>query len=546
MKEKDREVEYILNLRQEAEDATKDRIEAAKELWSLFQNRQDYSKKKDWQSKVCVPKVYMAVIQAASMVKRAIMSPRKLFKLDTVHPDDEEAKSQREEIELMLKEHVRRSNFVDAYHETMVESFLVGRGITKVLWEGGLRYINVDSAECFIDPDFQAGSGKSPKYIIERKEMDLAELRDMAKRINDESEGKPFNMAEINKIEDFSDTTENYERQMRRDLSNYSSRDKRVKILEFWGDIVSKDGKSLKKNQLRVIANDKYVIRSQDNPFIHESAPYILTIPIIYPHRGVWGISLAEPVARLQYAYNNIMNLIIDNLNFSVNKVFETQDTNLINPRSLTQLYPGKIVHKHTSAPALTEVRTSGVSQDVFYTLGIAESEIQKGTAVTEFLLGTAGKTKTATEAELKTSQAQGLFDTIARDIEQNSLAPLMEMTFDLLVQFANITPALRNRYKLNVGGLSLLLAKRDQMSSIAQTLQLALQSQTIASMTDIKELYQKYLNFHNLEDVFTKGQGPNLDQQQQLQQQAREQAEKEVQGMSEEEIMAAAQKAGI
>jgi hypothetical protein len=545
---KQEEINYILELKKEAEDATRERRNAADELWNLYQNRQDYTKKKDWQSKVFVPKVFMSVEQATALVKRAIMSPRRLFKITPINPDDETAKEAQTDVDRVLKRALKESNFATSYAETMKESFIVGLGVPKLLWERGLKFVSVPTSKFYRDPDWKSGSSEPPKYDIEEKEMDLAELKDMAKRINADSGKNVYNIAEINKIkEDQRDVAKETEERVRRGLSDHNKTDKRVKVLEFWGSIVDKKNNTVKKNQLRVIANEKYRIRSQDNPFDHQKAPYLPVTPIIYPHRGAWGVSLVEPIVKMQYAFNNIINLAIDNLNFSINKVFEYQPSNLLNPKSLTQLYPGKLVAKHTSAEAVREVRTTGLSQDSFMVMELLQRETEKGTAITEFLMGTTGKSKTATEAELKTAQAQGLFDTIARDIETNSLAPLIEMCFELLIQFGIIPEELRGRYKFDVGGLSLLLVKREQLQNIKEVLALALQSQTVTSMTNIRELYSKYLNFLNLEDVLAEeGQGPNLDQQQLIEQQSREQAQKQVAGMSDDEVMAAAQQAGV
>ncbi|KKN13113.1 hypothetical protein LCGC14_1009660 [marine sediment metagenome] len=538
---KQEEIDYILQLKKEANDATFDRRLAANELWTLYQNKQNYSKKKDWQSKIFVPKIFMSVEQATAIVKRAIMSPRRLFKVNLVNPDDDVAKDAMKDVDRTLKRHLKESNFATSYAETMKEAFLVGFGVPKVLWEGGLKFVNVPTSKHFRDPDWQSGSFEPPKYDIEEKEMDLSELKDMAKRINDDAGRSVFNMTEINKIkEDQRDIEHETEERVRRGLSQHNKTDKRVIIKEFWGTIVDKKTNKVKKKQLRVVANDKWMIRSQNNPFDHQLPPYIPVVPITYPHRGAWGVSLVEPIVRMQYAYNNIMNLGIDNLNFSVNKIFEYQPSALVNPKSLTQLYPGKLVAKHTSAPAIQEVRTSGLGQDSFFVLDLLQSEMQKGTAITEFLLGTAGKSKTATEAELKTAQAQGLFDTIARDLETNSLSPLIQMSFDLLIQFKVIPEELRGRYKFDVGGLSLLLVRREQTERVERILGLALQSQTVASMTNIRELYSKYLNLLNLEDVLAEdNQGPNADQQQLIDQDAAEQAKKQVASMSDEEILA-------
>ena len=120
-------------------------------------------------------------------------------------------------------------------------------------------------------------------------------------------------------------------------------------------------------------------------------------------------------------------------------------------------------------------------------------------------------------------------------------------MSFELLVQFGEIPAELSGRYKFDVGGLSLLLVRREQIDRITQVLGLALQSQTIGSMTDIRELYSKLLNLYNLEEVLSEEQqGPNPDQQQQIQGDAQEQAQKQVAGMSDEQILAAAQELGV
>jgi hypothetical protein len=549
MSEKDqREITYILNQKDAAYNATFERREAAYELWQLYQNRQDYGNKKEWQSKIFVPKVFMSIEQATSVVKRAILQPRRLFKLEPIDPNDEIAVQNRGAVEELLKRAIKDSNFAATYAEMIKEGFLVGLGVPKVFWEDGLRYANVSTTQSYIDPDYQVGPLNNPQFIIEEKEMDLAELKELAQRVNRDAGRSVYNMREINSIKSDGEGFERKERErLRKGLQHHVEVDRRVNILEFWGDIIDPQTNKVKKNQLRIVANKRNMIRSQDNPFIHGRLPYVPTTPIPYPHRGSWGVSLVEPIAKMQYAYNNIINLSIDNLNFSVNKVYQYQPSNLVNPRSLTRLYPGKLVATHNSSDAIKEVRTSNIGQDSFAAMGLLQSEIQKGTAVTEFLMGTAGGSKTATEAELKTAQAQGIFDTMARGIEINSLAPIIEMSFDLMAQFGQIPQGLRGKYKFEVGGLSLLLVRREQTERVQAVLGLALQSQTIQSMTDIRKLYEKYLSLLNLDDVFsTEEQGPNQDQEQQIGQDAKEQAKKQVSGMSDEEILAAAEQMGI
>ena len=514
-------------------------------MWTLYQNKQDYSDKKDWQSKVCVPKVFMAVEQASAMVKRAIMSPSKLFRAVPMDKDDQIAEKNRPKVEKLMKDKLRESNFVDAYSGHIKSSFLLGFGACKVLWDNGLSFSNVDVFDLYIDPDYRLDANGFPKFHIEHKEMDLFALQEMAKRINREA-GRTI-YKNISKItEDARDSERDYGERIRRGISEHNKTDKRIRLDEYWGDIVEK-GKVTKKNQIVVIANERQLIRQQDNPFIHKKAPYVLTTPLVYPHRGVWGVSLAAPVIRLQYAYNNIINLYIDNLNYSVNKIFEYQPTNLLNPKGLTYIYPGKMIAKHTAQPAIAEVRTQQVGNDSLLGLQLINNEIENGTAVTEYVKGSSGKTQTKAEVEIKTAQAEGMFDTIARDIETNSLQPLIEMCFELLVQFGEIPPELRGKYKFQVGGLTLLLLRQEQLRSMSEVLGLALNSKTISQMTDIPELWKKYLNARNLDDVYTEQpQGPNPDQTARIQAQAAQAAKKDVASMAPEQQQAALQNIGV
>ena len=62
--EKEQKRTYILNCYQEADDATDHRRDAWRELWNLYQNKQDNSAKMSWQSKTFIPRIYMTVEQA--------------------------------------------------------------------------------------------------------------------------------------------------------------------------------------------------------------------------------------------------------------------------------------------------------------------------------------------------------------------------------------------------------------------------------------------------------------------------------------------------
>lgn len=511
-------VQYIQSCKKEADDASKDRRAAWKELWSLFQNKQDYKGKEKWQSKVFVPKLWMKVERASAEVKRALLQIEKLFKFvldDELELEKEEESKKREEIaknEKKFKRKIDKSNLANVYAEMSKAAFLLGLGVPKVLWDDekeNVTYEDVNILNLSISPDFKPFQDDRPKYVIEEQEMDLAALKRMAKKVNEGSGSDIYNMGIINTIEeDFKETEKKSKEQIQRGVSQHIPVSKKVLLWQFWGDIIPKEGDDIKENQLIVVANKKHKIRHQDNPFSHKKPPYIFSFPLVYPHRGIAGTSLIEPTAKLQYIFNNILNMFVDNLNFTVNKMYEFNPNNLMSPENVLNVYPGKTIAVNSSEkPALREVVTSPAFRDAIAGLDIVGREIDEGTAVTEFLTGMPGKKpKTLGEVELKTAESRGLFDIIARDLEKNSIKPLLEMSYSLCIQFAKF-PANEGEFVFKVGGLSLLLMQKEQTEKIMQILGLALKSPLLEKMTDIDDLWKKLLGIYNLSDVYTEEQ---------------------------------------
>lgn len=539
-----KEVLYILSKKKQAERALWERRRIMDELWMLYQNKQDWSNKKAWQAKIFVPKIFSTIEQAAAVVKRAVLATSTLFSIETRQREDEIAEKAKPQVEKEFKRVIDDSNFADSYGEMTKSSFITGLGVPKIIWNSGLEFFNVDAKDIFVDPYFMPSSKKPPLYVIENKEMPLAELKSMAKETNRLAGRQVFRMSEINQLADHQpEDKEEWKRRQRRGINPHNKIDNNVVIDEFWGDIIDNDNDTIKRNQLIWVANRSRIIRRQDNPFRHGQNPYVLTSPIIYPHRGVAGISLVEHIVAMQYAINNVTNLAVDNLNYSVNKIFEVQATNLLNPKSLTQMYPGKVVFKHSPQEAIREVRTSGVGQDTFNVIGMLDQGIQKGTGVTDFLTGSVARSgTTATETRIKTAQAQGVFDVIARNLEVNSIRPLLMMAFSLWEQFnPNLPEGISNAYNFNVGGLSLLLKEQEQAQRLTQILQFALSSPDIAQFTNIREGWKKLLALWEHGDIFVdQPQKPGVASQQNMEQAAAEQAKSIVAGMSEEEIRSA------
>lgn len=506
-------VEYVKSCQKNADDATRGIRNDWKALWQAYQNKQSW-KKKDWQAKVYVPKLWMKIERATGEIKRALSDIDRLwkFELDDDYADTLDdagriaAEEEMNQAEKRFKNKLKKTNFPVAYAETCKSGFITGLGVPKVLWDGGkAKFENVECSNTYICPDYQFNLDERPEYIIEEQEISLAKLRQLAKKINSESGEELYDMAKIGQIEgDFAKDEKEAESRERKGLSEVNKpQNKRVTLTQFWGDITDKEGTEIKENQLVIMANGKYIIRKQENPFLHQRPPYPLMIPIVYPHRGCAGVSLIGPSLDLQKVYNNALNLILDNANWVVNKMFTYNSNRLMNPKELFNIYPGKMIPTNVDGQAMNEVGVTSIPREMFLILEVLEKEIDEGTAVTEFLSGMPdSQAKTLGEIQIKTAQSKGIFDTIAKDLEQNSIKPLLEMTYSLYQQFAGF-PEIQGKYNFVVGGLTIVMMEREKSETMSSILGSATQNPELRQRTDIDKLWQKMLGLFNLSDVY-------------------------------------------
>lgn len=569
-------VNYVEERWKEAEDAVKLLRDQWKELWQLYQNKQDFSDKASWQSKCFVPKIFMLVEAISAEIKKAVIQPKNLFKFELDDSEEQEAISvlneqkinidgntpgaadmlgeltqQIEKIESILdirrkrmarrekqfKAEIERSNLANIYSLMIKSAFLLGIGIPKVIWSDKKRVKleNVDAFNYVIDPAYEPFQDERPSYQIERQEMPLAKLKKLAKK-----KGSKYKKKEIDKIEeDVRKLQKTADANRRKGLNEHGNKIKQVEIKQFWGDVIDENDK-IEENVLLVIANGKYLIRKQKNPYRHGLPPYVPTMPIPYPHRGQAGISLVQPMAKLQYAYNNIINMWLDNLNFTVNKAFTYDPNKLQSPKHFTAIYPGMKIPAYGDNP-IQEVQVTAIKRDSLMVLNQLDRELQEGTRVTESVSGMGSKKKkTLGEIELNVSQSKSLFDVIGRDLEKNSLTQVLEMTYDLYSQFKGWEEREGN-YNIIVGGISLMITQQQLTERIGQVVGMSMQS-PLGEFTDIKDLWHRLLTIYNLQDAFKDNEAHSQklrpDQTQAIQSKAEADAKRDVQNMPPEQIM--------
>ena len=494
---------FIQACKQEAESAFSDKRKAWTGLWDMYRCSQDNSKKDAWQSKAFAPKVFMAVTRMAALIKKAVLNTPELFTIAA--PMGVEAPPELiADADGRVKEVIEESNFADVIGEACIPAFLCGVGVVKATWEGEPSYESVIPDNVFVDPYWQPYSKKPPRYLIERSETDLASLKGMARKVN-EGAGQPvFDVEAIKGLSGTGNGEGSSDEKTRKGLSDFSPATKRVELLIFWGDIVDSDkDDTVEPRQLVILANGTVVRRE---PWPVERHPYFFLVPLVFPGRGGVGNSTVEPMVRLQITYNNLMNLAIDNANWLVNNMWECDVSAMHSSQTaadLTRVYPGKVIKRQGQNPVLTPVQSVNTLQYSLPLLQEIDRNLQDGSAVNEWISPSPGNAKTATENEIKYNQTQGFFDVIARDIERNTLKPLIQYTMYLMRQFGG-DKGLPDGLKVKVGGLSIMLQTEKQAQRIMQVMGLVGKApQILGPLTDIPRLYSKLLGIFGVGDAY-------------------------------------------
>ena len=169
-----------------------------------------------------------------------------------------------------------------------------------------------------------------------------------------------------------------------------------------------------------------------------------------------------------------------------------------------------------------------------------SDGELRQATAITEYVEALPSKHKqTLGEIEKKTAESHGFFDVIARRLERNLIAKLIEDTYNLLVQFSNVMKGLEGKYLFKVGGLTLLLQQEKLKENLGIALEGALGSEELHSMTDIPMLWKKTLTQMSLQDAY-------IEPQEQEEIPPEEKARQDIQQLNPQERIALAQRVGV
>lgn len=442
--EKKEPLEIVVDAFKVADEARKPREDKWKKFYELY--RSHIEKRDDGLSNLFIPIVFSAIETVLPRIVEAVFASRPYLAMLPREPEDvDNAKIMETLIDYQL---VDKMNIVRKFSDFIRECLIYGTAVAKVTWRFETRpkivrvpkyevfgvkfgettqeektvfyddpeFEPIDIFDFFIDPD--ATSIDDAAYCIQRSYRSLSYLKNQADNGIYEN---------IDKLEGVSGSGSLTSGERASDIGlGASSGGKKLEVLEYWTD-----------DRVITVVERQVVIRDIKNPYYHRRKPFINIVDIPVPHE-FYGIGEVEPIEYMQYAYNDFVNQIMDNMNLSINKMWIANSQSDIDPTQLISK-PGHVIWAEDVTGDLREVALSDTTGPAFNMLGLIEQQTQNVLGVFDYIKGaTPSRAETATTVTSLQEAANMRFKQKIRTIEVMGLRELGRFMIQLNQQFVD------------------------------------------------------------------------------------------------------------
>lgn len=432
--------------------------------------------KQSWQSDINVPEVFDRVRRALSELQGALVEPERFFEIESIgkNSDDELLRFIRDWLAFAAQE----SNLIPSMLKMWEESLLLGSGCMKISLEDCIdRRPRMTQRQLYQDPqmafmaqlqgmattedvieasprtrrkltarhvplrrtfaDPACGNWEERGFFYEEGEVPEEDVRDRVES------GMYDSMEDLGSPQKMRD--DHYGARHRGMSDNRITNRRRHLVGEYTGNIYGKDGQIVARNWIASVGNDKALLRLRPNPTWSGSSRYIWSTPIPYEGR-VWGRSMVEVAAEYQEEMSSIVNLMLDDIRYSIIPTFAVDTTKTTGPVDITSLEPGRM-WTGRSSDFLTKINFTSQATNVFPVLQQLERYGDKASPVSEWGSGvpTARGRASASEANIKSQNSSAFMHNMAMRIEEQDVEPALNLLYEYIMQFWDDThdPAL-------------------------------------------------------------------------------------------------------
>jgi len=519
-------IKWILECREEAAAAKKDRMDRNANNYDCFHLRHDFSHKVDGQSTEVLSRQPMAVEQIKSFFQQALADLGDWWSAEAKFPDNEQAALIRpDEITRMTNYQLEKTRYfahvgnsiesallgslaISKCHGTMVPkpryiSRKKGRGkslkrwvelIDDKTWE--IRFSIVRQEDYYPDP--------TPRklYEIEEMEIDLFDLEHLSK--GDDAIYDPAIIAKIPRSSPASDQETARSRESGQNITGASHRPK-VKLTEYWGTILDRDGCVTYENCVATVANDTFLIRKPEpNPLWHQRSPYNAS-PLMEVANSVWHKAPMDAPTMHSASVTELYNLLVDAAMKQVYSVSQLRKDALDNPAQVSDgIRAGDTLMVNSLLPVggkvLESLTSTVIPPEALNIMNIMSQEFNSSALTNDLRQGVMPfRAVKATEVVEASQTITSVFQGMAKNYEARQSTPELELAWMTTAQnwdkiskdefialfgpqrgeeLSQLTPqdvfvSTVNGFKFRVYGVSLTLAKGQDFRKLMQLMQI-------------------------------------------------------------------------
>jgi len=355
-------------------------------------------------SRIITPALQQAVEASVAELEEATFGRGKWFDIQDDMMDND--KKDVEYLRNLLQEDLEGSGCKDAICETFLNGAIYGTGIAKIIVEEKIKKRPVQQAvagtltstrgvEEYIDVDVRLEPVSPKEFVIDpaatsiNEALGVAQIVYKPRYIVSEAMDKGiYNKMYIEAATD--DVTVGYDYEE----SNVDDADE-IKITEYWGRVPRKylnkkntnDDFEYNEDELVeavvTIANDTYVLRAEENPFMMVDRPFIAYQHELVPSK-FWGRGVCEKGYNPQKALDAEMRARIDSLALTTTPMLAADATRL--PRGMKlEVRPGKTVLTNGDPKmAIQPLNLGTTDPNTIQQINLLQGMIQMGTGAAD------------------------------------------------------------------------------------------------------------------------------------------------------------------
>ena len=503
-------------------------------LWRGIWSYEDKSRESE-KSRLISPALQQAVESSVAEIEEATFGRGKWFDLKDDYLDQN--KEEAEKIRNLLQEDLEGAGVKDALCEVFLNGAIYGTGIGKIITEekvvrkpaevpveGTLTTSREVQEEMTVEVRVEAISPK--EFLIDPSAESVDEALGVAHEVYKPryvlSEGMTKGVYRNVDIEgDVNVVQVGFDPEyLNRDASD------QIKITEYWGKVPKKFLNKKEANDdfeydedelveaVVTIANDQYVLRAEENPFMMEDRPFITYQHDLVPSK-FWGRGICEKGYNPQKALDAEMRARIDNLALTTTPMMAADATRL--PRGLKlEVRPGKtILTNGDPRQAIMPLTLGSPNPNNDAQVALLQNMIQMGTGSTD-----AGAPDRATSSGMSMMQSAAIKrqKRTLMNFQNTFLIPMINKTMWRKIQF-DVERYPVSDYKFIPYSTMGIMAKELEMQQMVSMLQ-SVPKDSPAFNVLLLAVFQNS-SMHNRDQVvksLMQGMEPN-PQQQQMQQ---------------------------